>query len=126
MRIILSFSKIKKKQISYHKQQPEIADDQVIKEVVFDPLNSTITPDSNNNIIINVNQSIITQNNELHDEKRRLQYKLAILNKNKIFLHVIAADSGDLSPEQFYDRIEQSFNFKIDETYSELGTLFSQ
>ena len=89
--------KDKKKQISYHKQQPEIADDQVIKEVEFDPLNSTTTLNSNNNIIINVNQSIITQNNELHDEKRRLQYKLAILNKNKIFLHVIAADSGDLS-----------------------------
>ena len=52
------------KQISYHKLQSEIqskSKDAKIKEVEIDPLNSTLTPDSNDNIIINTKQFINKQ-----------------------------------------------------------------
>ena len=62
------------KQISYHKLQSEIqskSKDVKIKEVKIDPLNSTLTLDSNDNIIINTKQFINKQikNNENHDGK---------------------------------------------------------
>ena len=106
-----------KKQISYHTHCPLPKEDEIIKEVNFDPLRSTLTLDSNDNIIINTIPAI------KNDEKRTLQYVLAYLIKNKIFSYAIAVDSGELPSEQFYkfyNRIEQSLNFKIDETYSEL------
>ena len=54
------------------------------------------------------------------------QYTLAYLNKNKIVSYAIEVDKGELTPDEFHDQVEQSLNFKIDESYEELETLFSQ
>ena len=46
--------------------------------------------------------------------KKTIQYVLAHLTRNKIFSYAIAADDGHLTSVEFYERIEQSLNFKIE------------
>ena len=58
--------------------------------------------------------------------EKTVQYTLAYLIKNKIFSYAIEVDENELPPDEFQNRTEQSLDFKIDEIYEDLETLFLQ
>ncbi len=117
------------KQLRYYKLEdlPKTFEDVLLKEVRFNPQNTTCSLDSNNNVISIISKPTPpeVENTEIQDVKKNLQYMLAFLIKNKIFSYAIAVDSGELSPEKFYKIIEEALDFKIDETNSELEKIFS-
>ncbi len=116
------------KQLGYYKLEDlpkTFEEDVLLKEVRFNPQNTTCSLDSNNNVILNISKPTPpeVENTEIQDVKKNLQYMLAFLIKNKIFSYAVAVDDGKISPEKFYETIESSLDFKIDNTYAELETL---
>lgn len=118
------------RQIAFYKPEDapkELNHGETIKEVNFNPTNSACYLDAKGNIVLTIIKNIeneVEKNVEIPDCKKYIQYMMAFLIKNKIFSYAVALDDGKISPEKFYETIESSLDFKIDDTYAELVNLF--
>ena len=55
--------------------------------------------------------------------EKAVQYLIAYLIKDKIFSYAIEVDKEEISADEFYTRIENSLNFKIDDAYDDLENI---
>ena len=115
-----------KKQKTYYDKDifniNDIENNEIYKEIKFDPEKNICSLDKNDNIILTVKQNIIDTQapDQRSDYKKFLQYMMAYLVKNNIIYYSNLVVEGKLSEDKFNSKIEESLNFKIDEVYNEL------